>query len=185
MSTLTEIKKGVVIKYNDEPYVVMEANFLRMQQRKPVMQTRLKNLSTGRVVEYSFKQGEKIEPAEVNHRQASFLYKDGNKYYFMDNQEYDQFFLEENLIEENKNFLTESLLVDLLYFEERIIGIELPPKVVLKVVEAPEGVRGDSAGAATKTVVTETGFKLNAPMFIKEGDKIKVNTETGEYVERA
>lgn len=185
MSALTDIKKGIVIKYNSAPFVVMEANFCRMQQRKPVMQTKLKNIKTGQVVEYSFKQGEKVEMADITRRKVNYLYREGHKYFFMSEDDFDQFFIEKENLESKENFLTDSLAVNILYFEEEMIGVELPPKVDLKVIETPEGVKGNSAGNVTKTAELETGYKLSVPMFVNEGDVIRVNTETGEYVERA
>ncbi len=184
MSSLTEIKKGLIIKYNNAPCQVVEAKFLRMQQRKPVMQVKMRNIKTGQVVEGSIKPGEKIEVADVVRKRANFLYKEGSKYYFMDQEEYEQYPLAKEMLSDEAKFLKESQGVDLIFYEDSIIGLELPPKVDLKVVSAPEGVKGDSAGSVTKTATIETGYELNVPMFIKEGDVIRVNTETGEYVER-
>ncbi len=184
MSTLTDIKKGMVIKFNNEPFLVCEAKFLRMQQRKPVMQTKLKNVKTGQVVEYSFKQGESVEEADISRKKANFLYQEKDKFYFMDEENYDQFFLEENLIGEAKQFLKETQPVDLILYEDNIIGIKLPPKVDLKVTVAPPAVKGNTVTGGTKPVTLETGAVISAPLFIKEGEVVRVNTETGEYVER-
>lgn len=184
MSNLTEIKKGTIIKFNKEPFLVQEAKFLRMQQRKPVMQTKMKNIKTGQIVEYSFKQGESVEEADMSRKKANFLYKEKDKYYFMDTAEYEQICLGEDLVGEVKKFLKETQEVDLVLYEDSIIGVKLPPKVDLKVTQTPPGVKGDTATGGKKAAVLETGAVVNVPLFINEGEIIRVNTDTGEYVER-
>lgn len=183
MSALTDIKKGIILKFNNEPYLVQEANFLRMQQRKPVMQAKMKNIKTGAVVEYSFKQSELVEMADISRKKANFLYKEKDKFYFMD-ADYEQIFLGADLIGEAEKFLKETQEVDLILYEDSIIGIKLPPKVDLKVIQAPPGVKGDTATGGKKPVILETGATINVPLFINEGEIIRVNTENGEYVER-
>jgi len=183
MSTLTDIKKGIILKFNNEPCVVQEAKFLRMQQRKPVMQTKMKNIKTGQVIEYSFKQGEPVELADMSRRKANFLYKEKDKYCFMD-ADYEQIYLAEDLIGAAKKFLKETQEMDLILYEDSIIGVKLPPKVDLKIIQAPPGVKGDTATGGKKAAVLETGATINVPLFINEGEIIRVNTETEEYVER-
>jgi elongation factor P len=184
MSTLTDIKKGLIIKFNKEPYMVVDAHFLRMQQRKPVMQTKLKNVKNGQVVEYSFKQGESVEEADITRRKANFLYKERENFYFMEQESYEQVCLDKILVGESSNFLKETQEVDLVFYEESIIGVRLPPKVVLKIVATPPGVKGNTATGGSKQATLETGAVVNVPLFISEGEMIRVNTETGEYVER-
>ncbi len=186
MGTLNDIKKGLVITINSEPYLVLEAKFLRMQQRKPVMQTKMKNLISGKVLENNFKPGDRIAEADIAKKKVNYLYKDPQNYYFMDNESYEQFAVTTETIGDQSRFLKEGLTVDAVYFNDRPIAIQLPPKVELKVASAPPGVRGDTAqGKATKTVTLETGAAINTPLFVKEGDIIRINTETGEYAERA
>jgi elongation factor P len=185
LSTLNDIKQGLVIVYRDEPFLVMKAKFVRMQQRKPVMQTKLKNLINGKVLEYNFKPGDKVQEADISRKKVNYLYKDKNDFYFMDNETFEQFSLSENQIGENAKFLKESSEVTLLFFNNNPVALELPAKMNFKVIEAPEGTRGDSAqGRVCKTVKIETGHEINVPLFIKPGDTIRINTETGEYVER-
>ncbi|MFH1225749.1 MAG: elongation factor P [bacterium] len=185
MGTLNDIKKGLVIAINDEPYLVLEARFLRMQQRKPVMQTKMKNLITGKVLENNFKPGDRIAEADIAKKKVNYLYKDIRGYYFMDNESYEQFAVTAEIIGGQSQFLKEGLTVDAVYFNSQPISIQLPPKVELKVTSAPPGSRGDTAqGKATKPIILETGVTINAPLFIKESDIIRINTETGEYVER-
>jgi elongation factor P len=184
MSSLTDIKKGLIIKYNGDPFVVMDAKFLRMQQRKPVMQTKLRNIKTGQVVEYSFKQGESAEEADVTRRKASFLYKEKENFCFMESENYEQHYLNAEMVGVGAKFLKEGQEVDLIFYEENIIGVQLPPKVVLKVVSAPPGVKGNTATGGFKPVTLETGAVIDAPLFLEEGEMVRVNTETEEYVER-
>ncbi len=185
ISTLNDIKKGVTLIWNNEPHVVLEANFVRMQQRKPVMQTKLKNLISGKVVEYSFKQGERVEEADLSRGKANYLYKDENSAYFMNNDTYEQFDIPLDQLGSKINFLKDGTDCEILYFDNKPINIEIPIKMKLKVVSAPPGVKGDSASNVTKQVELETGAVVNAPLFVKEGEEIVVNTETGEYVGRA
>jgi len=184
MLSISDIKIGTIFKYNGAPYQALFVNHSKQARSAAVLQAKIKNLINGNVIEKNFRSSDKFDEAEIVRKKASFLYRDGDKYYFMNEQDYDQFFLEKQAIDGKEKFLTESLKVNVQYFDEQMIGIELPPKVELKVTEAPEGVRGDSTGNVTKTIELESGYRLNVPMFVKEDDKIRVNTETGEYVER-
>ena len=185
MLDYNQLRSGVVFIYNGQPYEVLEYEFLRMQQRKPVMQTKLKNIKTGKVVEYSFKQGERAEPADITRRKANYLYQEKNRFCFMEQENYEQYEIEKELVGEAAKFLKESQELDLIFYEDNIIGVQLPPKVVLKVISAPPGIKGDTVSGSGKPVTLETGAIINAPLFINEGDSVRVNTETGEYVERA
>lgn len=184
ISSLNEIRQGMNLDINGEPYRVVESNFLRMQQRKPVMQTKLKNLINGKVLEISFKPGDKIEQADLSRDKVTFLYADENQATFMDSQTYEQFFIDKSVVAEELKFLVDGKEVDILKFKGNPVAVQLPPKVELKVVEAPPGIKGDTAGSATKQIKVETGYMLTAPLFIKEGDMIRINTETGQYAER-
>lgn len=185
ISTLNDIKKGLNINWDGEPYVVMEANFVRMQQRKPVMQTKMKSLVSGKVLEYSFKPGDKVEIADLNRSKCNYLYKDEEAAYFMDNNSYEQFSLPLDKIGSKIKFLKENTDCDVLYFESLPVNIEMPIKMTFKVTDSPPGVKGDSSSNVTKQIVLETGAIINAPLFIKEGEEIVVNTDTEEYVGRA
>lgn len=185
LGSLNDIKQGLTIIFNNEPCKVVEARFVRMQQRKPVMQTKLKNLITGKVIEYNFKPGEKVETGDLSYKKVNFLYLAGNDYFFMDNDTYEQIPFSKQQLADKVNFLKEGVEVNLFSFNEQPIGIELPPKMDFKIITAPEGTRGDSAqGRVTKTAEIETGYEVNVPLFVKQGDIIRINTETGEYVER-
>ena len=185
LGSLNDIKQGLTIIYNGEPCKVIQAKFVRMQQRKPVMQTKLKNLINGKVIEYNFKPGEKVETGNLDRKKVTFLYTAGNESSFMDAQTYEQISLPKDQLSNLLNFLKDGSEVNLLYFNDQPINVELQPKMNFKVTSAPEGIKGDTAqGKVTKTAEIETGFQVQVPLFVKEGDTIKVNTETGEYVER-
>jgi len=185
ISTLNDIKKGKNLIQDAEPYVVMEANFVKMQMRKPVMQTKLKNLLTGKTMEVNFHQGDRIEEADLQRKKVDYLYNDGESYFFMAQDDFEQFAISKDNIASQAGYLKEGDKVDALYFNGNAVSISAAAKVELKVVSAPEGVKGNSAqGRVTKTAEMETGLKIQVPLFIKEGDMIRINTDTGEYTER-
>lgn len=182
---LNGIKKGTNIIYEGDPYVVSEANFVRMQMRKPVMQTKIKNLLNGKMAEVNFHPGDKVEEADLQKRRADYLYNDGSNYHFMTSDDYEQFSLPQEVIGHLSNYMKDGDKIDVLYFSGNPVSISLPTKVELKVVAAPEGVKGNSAqGRVMKTAELETGVNIQVPLFIKEGDIIRVNTESEEYCER-
>lgn len=185
LGSLNDIKQGLTINYNGEPYLVLQARFVRMQQRKPVMQTKLRNLINGKVLEYSFKPGEKVETADVSRKKVNFLYAAGQEYSFMDNDSYEQFSFNKDKLGDQAQYLKDGCEVTLVSFNDKPINIELPVKMEFKVTSTPAGVKGDTAqGKVTKEAEIETGAIVLVPLFINEGDTIKVNTENGQYVER-
>ena len=185
LPSLNSIRIGMTLLVDREPYQVVVANFSRQQQRKPVMQTKLKSLISGKVMEINFKPGDRIEEADLEKSKADFLYTDHTGTHFMDSTSYEQVTIDADILGEKVELLKEGTSVDILLFEGKAISVQLPPKIDLKVISAPPGIKGDSAGGVTKPVTLETGLTINAPLFIKEGDIIKINTETIEYVERA
>ncbi len=189
MLSLNEIKIGKIIVPKSigisEPYIVIKIDHHKMGRGGAVLKVKMRNLVNGNILDQTFQGSEKVAEAETETKKANFMYKDENEAHFMDNETYEQFgiFLEQ--IGEKIKFLRDGVDIDILYFENRPVAVELPVKVELKVISAPPGVRGNSAGSVTKTVELETGAQLNVPLFINEGDIIRINTETGEYVERA
>ncbi len=181
---LNDVKLGAIVLMNKEPMQVIWSNRMRTAQRKPVMQAKLKNVITGKVLEYSFKFGEKVEEADVTRENANFLYADEDGTHFMNNVTFETVDLPKDATEQQEDFLIEGTKVQVLRFNGKPVSIELPIKVDLKVVEAPPSVTGNSGGSITKPVKVETGLMVNAPMFIKEGEVIRIDTRTGEYVER-
>ena len=157
---------------------------MRTAQRKPVMQSKLRNVITGKVMEYSFKFGEKVVAADVARERASFLYSDQDGTHFMNNESFETIDMPKEVTAQQEPFMTEGLEVQILRFNGKPVSVELPIKVELKVVEAPPNVVGNSGGSVTKPVTMQTGLVVNAPMFVKEGEVLRIKTETGEYVER-
>ncbi len=182
---ISDIKLGLIINHEGQPMQIIWSNFMRTAQRKPVMQTKMKNIINGKVIEYSFKYGEKFEEADVTRERASFLYADAAGTHFMNQENFETIDFPKEDTEEQEKYLKESMEVTILKYNGNPVSIELPIKVELKVTEAPPAITGNSAGSITKLVTTETGLTVNTPMFIKEGDMIRVDTRSGEYVERA
>ncbi len=182
---LNDMKVGTIMLMNNQPFQVIWSNRMRTAQRKPVMQTKLRNVITGKVIEYSFKFGERIEEADVTREKASFLYADADGTHFMNSETFETVDMDKETTVEQELYLKESMEVQILRFNGKPVSIELPIKVELKVTEAPPNVVGNSAGSITKPITLETGLVVNAPMFIKEGEMVRVDTRTGEYLERA
>ena len=186
MLSMNDLKIGTVISHQGDPFVVQSTQHAQMGRGSAVLRTKIKGLVSDKVLEVTYKSGDKIEGADLTRSRANFQYTDNDNYFFMDNENYEQFSLPKDQIGDISNFVSEGSDVDVLNFEGKPVSIKLPPKVDLKVVQAPPGVRGDTAqGSVTKPVTLETGHVVNTPLFVKEGDTVRVNTETGEYVERA
>ena|SRR6056297_3416558 len=185
MLDISKIKIGKIIQVDDEPYIVVKADHHKMARGGAVLKTKLRNLVDSRILDKTFQGNEKAEEAHTEKKKANYLYEDGEKAYFMDNESYEQFELDLDSLGDKKKFLKEGEDMDILYFKDKPVALELPIKMDFEVTSAPPGVKGNSAGNVTKQVEIETGATINAPMFIEKGDKIRINTDTGEYVERA
>ena len=180
-----ELKKGMSIELEGEPYSVVDYERSKMQQRAPVMRIRFRNLKSGRIVYKTFSgYDDSFTPAAVDRRTAQYIYQDGDFYYFMDNETFDQFPMNQNQITESLNFMVEQTEVELIFYDENPISLEMPITVELKVSDSPPGVKGDTATGATKIATLETGFELQVPLFVNQGDTIKVDTRTGNYISR-
>jgi elongation factor P len=187
MLEYNEITIGKFIIFDNEPWEVLASHVFRKQQRKPVNATKLRNLITGRVTENSFHQSEKAEEAELEFKDIKFIYSNPAKGEYWFNEEGDaskRFSLAEDQIGYGTKFLKKDAIAKAMIFDEKIIGVQMPIKVELKVVEAPPNMKGNTAQGGNKVVKVETGASVNAPLFINEGDVIVVNTQTGEYVSR-
>jgi len=185
MLEYNEILKGKVILLGDEPYEVLDAHVFRKQQRKPVNQTKLRHLITGKVTEQAFHVSEKAEEADLSTKSVKYLYTNkGERWFCAENNPADRFMLSEETIRTGAQFLKPNMLVEALVFDDQIIGIKIPIKMELRVTEAPPAVKGNTAQGGSKLITLETGVTLNAPLFINEGDVVRINTTTGEYVER-
>lgn len=185
MLEYNEITLRKYIIFENEPYEVVASHVFRKQQRKPVNATKLRNLINGRIVEYSFHQSEKVEEAEIETKPIKFLYSNKGEYWFCEmNDPSKRFQLSPDMLGEQVKFIKQNSSVDAVMFDEKIIGVKLPIKVELKVKESAPGVKGDSAKGSMKQAVLETGATINVPLFVNEGDVLRINTDTGEYVER-
>lgn len=181
-----ELKPGKFIIYEGQPYVVVDFHFLRMQQRKPVVQSKVKNLITGKTVEKTFQPSDKFDEAEIETKQIKYLYSHRDEFWFCEKDNpAARFKLNASLLEDVADLLKPNTLVDANFFNEKIISIHLPIKMEFKVVEAPPSTKGNTAQGGSKQVKIETGATINTPLFINEGDVIIVNTESKEYVGRA
>ncbi|MBP7060755.1 MAG: elongation factor P [Candidatus Moranbacteria bacterium] len=185
MLGLTDIKTGRTIIHNGEPYLVLEYLHSMIGRGGAVMRTKLKNLLSGVIIDFTFSGADKVEEAEMSKSHAQFLYHENDQYQFMDTATYDQFFLNEESLGGMKQYLMEGTEVSILNWNGRPINIELPVKVTLSVTDAPPGLKGDTASGGDKVVTLETGLQVTTPLFVKTGDKIIVNTEKGTYVSRA
>ncbi len=184
MLTISDIKIGKNIIFNGDPYKVLYTEHSKMGRAGAVLRTKLKNLLNGSVLERTFQGAEKVDEADMTSSKAQYLYQEGNNFCFMDSENYDQFTLPVDVLGEATNYLVEGTDVTILNFNGNPVNLEIPIKVKLKVVEAPPGIKGDSVSSGGKVVTLETGMKINAPLFVKEGDILIINTERGEYVSR-
>ncbi len=185
MLEYNEILPKKVILLDGEPYEVLDAHVFRKQQRKPVNQTKLRHLITGKVTEQAFHVSEKVPEAELSTKEVKYMYTNRGEYWFCDPKNpADRFKLEDSVVGTQGAFMKINSIVEALVFDEKIIALKMPIKVDLLVKEAPPAVRGNTAQGGTKQIVLETGATVNAPLFVNEGDMIRVNTETGDYVER-
>jgi len=185
MLEYNEILKGKVILIGDEPYEVLDAHVFRKQQRKPVNQTKLRHLITGKVTEQAFHVSEKVDEADLSTKSVKYLYTGKGEWWFCDEKNpADRFKLSQDTIGTGGQFLKPNMLLEALVFDEKIIGIKIPIKMELRVTDAPPAVRGNTSQGGSKIITLETGATVTAPLFINEGDIVRVNTELNEYVER-
>lgn len=180
-----EITEKKYIVLDGAPYEVISSHVFRKQQRKPVNATKLKNLISGKVTEYSFHQSEKIEEAEIDEREVKYLYNSRGEWWFSEAEDPSKRFkVTEEQVGHQGRFIKANTIVTQLIFDEKPMGFKMPISVELKVTEAPPNVKGDTATGGNKIVTLETGTTINVPLFVNEGDVIRINTETGEYRER-
>jgi len=185
MLNYNEITKGKFITLDDAPYETLSSHIFRKQQRKPVNQVKIKNLITGKVIEKSFHQSDNVEEASIENETIVYIYNNKGEFWFRDaNDKSKRFNLSNEIIGEQMKFIKENSEITALVFNEKIIDIKIPIKTDLKVTEAPPATKGNTAQGANKQITLETGAVINAPLFINEGDIVRVNTETGEYTER-
>ena len=180
----TDLKKGVVFQLEGQPYKVIEYNQKVVGRGGSIVNVKIKNLITGALLPKIFKGQDKVEPAEVTRKKVQYLYNDGEDFYFMDPENFEQFQLPKDIIDDASGYLKEGEEIDLQFFDNKVINIELPKNVWLKVVYTENVVKGDTTSSVLKDAELETGVTIKVPAFIKENDVISVDTENGNYRER-
>ncbi len=184
MISTTDFKKGLKIEYKGEPYEIIDFQHVKMQQRAPIVRTKIKNLKTGRVLEENFSAGEKFEKPQLEEKQMQFLYSQGDAYVFMDMESYDQISIPKERIGDALHYIKEEMIVDVIYYKGEPLVIEPPMFVELRVEETEPAFRGDTASGGAKPAKLETGLIVKVPFHIQTGDLLKIDTRTGEYIEK-
>ncbi len=180
-----DLRKGMAIELNGEPYTIIDYERNKMQQRAPTMRIRIREIRSGRVFDRSFSGYDvKLTQADVERRSAQYIYDEDDLCYFMDTETYDQFPLMKTQIAEELNYLKEGMTIDLVFYQDNPIAVEMPLTVDLEVVDSPPGLRGDTATGATKPATLETGLLIQVPLFVNEGETVKVDTRSGSYLSR-
>ena len=185
MYSINDLKTGTTFEGEGNPYLVLDYQHSKMGRGGAVLRTKLKNLLTGAIVQRTFQSSDKFEEIRIERRKVQYLYNESGRYYFMDQEDYTQFEMSKEALASADNFLKDGEIVQFQYYKGQPINIDLPIKMVFEVTEASAGVKGDTVSATTKQVNIETGLTVNVPLFVNKGDKIKVDTRTGQYVERA
>ena len=181
----SDLSRGLVIELDSQPWQVMDYERHKMQQRAPVTRIKLKNLLTGAVVERTFQRYDTaFSVADMDNRQAEYMYTDGTFYHFIDQETFDQYELTKELLGDNLNYLKEQMVIEVVFYNGNAINIYLPTHVELEVKETPPSFRGDTAQGGNKPATLETGLRITVPMFITPGTVVRVDTRTGEYTER-
>lgn len=182
MADTTAIKKGAVIKHNNDLYVVIDFNFVNPGKGTAFTKTKMKSISTGKNIEITYKSGESVDVVRVDHQNLQFLYKTGDMFSFMNNETYETMDVNADVVGDDAKYLKEGLEVISAIYEGNVVAIALPKKIQYTVTTAPPAVKGDTAsGNVTKEIILDNGLNIQAPIFIKEGEEVVVNTETGEY----
>jgi len=184
MISVTEMRAGRLFEENGEPYQVLDYKHTKMGRGTASIKLKVKNLISGAVIEKTFISGAKVEPIETEMRTAQYLYKEGHDYFFMDPQSFEQFSLSQKILAGKEKFLKEEQTVKILFWEQKPLVVELPITMVFSVVQAAPGVKGDSVNASFKPATLDNGLEVKVPLFVNVGDKIKVDTRSGEYLER-
>jgi len=184
MIDAAELRKGTAIELDGEIYQILEYQHVKMQQRQPVVKLKLRSVRTGNFIERNFQSGDKVATVFLEHRPVQYLYTDGDLYYFMDNDTYEQIMLSPAQIGEGKKYLKEGLMLEILTCKGNTVTIELPNSVELRVIETEPGFKGDRATAGTKPAKLETGVTVQVPLFISVGDVVRVDTRSGQYLEK-
>lgn len=185
MYSTSDFRKGLKIELDGKPFIVVDFLHVKPGKGGAFVRTRIKNMETGQVLERTFRSGEKVNRPDLLEREMQYLYQEAEAYCFMDNNNYEQIFIDQEHLGDAKDFLKNNIDLKVLFYNNKPIGIELPTFVNLKIIQTEPGLRGDTATGATKPATLETGVVIQVPLFLNEEDKVKVDTRTGSYVERA
>ena len=185
MYSTSDFRRGLAIIYEGQPFIITEVNHHKPGKGAAVVRTKLRNLLTGIMVDPTFRSGDKVAKADLEERKGQYLYESEGSYHFMDPESFEQYQVPGSIIDDKKNYMMENMEVQMLFFEGRIISIEIPNHVVLQIVECAPAARGDTVSGATKPATVSTGYTCQVPLFVNEGDKIRIDTRTGLYIERA
>lgn len=185
MYGINDLKNGTTFELDSQPFVVLDYQHSKQGRSGAVLRTKLKNLITGATVQKTFSGNEKFNEVQIDRKKVQYLYADGGRYYFMNQNDYTQFDLSAEDMGSNVHYLKDGEIVNFQFYGGKPISLELPVKMDFLVTEASEGLKGDTASGSTKVVTLETGLKVNVPLFIKQGDILRINTTDGSYVERA
>ena len=185
MISVNDLKTGLTLQLDNGLWSVVEFLHVKPGKGAAFVRSKLKNVETGQVVEKTFRAGEKVAKAMLDRREMQYLYKEGNEYVMMDNETYEQLQVTADQIGDGIKYLKENMVVQILMHDARIIGVDLPPHVILEVTDTPPSEKGNTAQGGTKPATLETGAVVNVPFFISNGDKIRVDTRTNEYLDRA
>jgi len=185
MAAANDLRKGMAVRYNGNVAIVLEVQHRTPGNLRAFVQLIIRYIGTGKSADVRFGSTDKVELVEVNRQKLEFSYKDPTGFHFMDPETYETISLDEHLLADAKDYLVENLSVEVLYAEGKAVQVELPSTVTLKVIESAEGVRGDSANNVQKPAKLETGKVINVPLFIKEGESVKIDTRNGAYLGRA
>jgi elongation factor P len=181
---VSEIKPGTKLLIDGQPYIVIERQFVKPGKGSAFTRTKMKNLLTGRNIENNIRSGEKLETADVEEKAMSFLYKEGDDFVFMDQQSYDQINVTKEAVSDQWRWLKDNMITQIQFFNGKVIGITLPNFVEVRITHSEPGVKGDTSGNVTKPATIETGAVVNVPLFVNEGDLIRIDTRSGDYCER-
>ncbi len=184
MINTSQFKRGMYIMFHEEPNIIVDISFVSPGKGSAFYRTKLKSLFTGRVVEYTYKSGEKVEEVLVETHEAEYSYFDGANYVFIEPRTFEQYSVESDIIGDDKIYLKEGLLYRIKFFDDKPVGVTLPKSIVCKVVETENSVKGDTATSAMKNAILDTGAKVMVPLFIKAGEDVSISTETGAYLSR-
>ena len=184
MYNASDLRKGLKIQIDNEPYVISEFQFSKPGKGQALYRCKLKSMVSGTIIDRTFRSVDTFQPASLEERKMQYLYNQENEFCFMDVENYEQTFLTEEQVGDARNYMTDNIEVDILFFQEKAIGITLPNFVNLAVSRAEPWAKGDSVAGDTKPVTLETGYELRVPPFVQEGEKVTIDTRTGEYVTR-